>query len=180
MIAITVFPSRTGYQGNMESAIQQNCLQCVERGDHSFCDLPPEALQDLEVVKSSTLCPRGTVLFREGSLPRAAFVLCDGRARITVCSESGRKLTVRIAEAGEVLGLSACLAGGPYQVSAELIDSSKVAVVKRKDLLQFLHSHREACLHVVTLLSQDLHRAYDKVRVVGMGKSRHSHAAGVH
>jgi hypothetical protein len=47
-----------------------------------------------------------------------------------------------------------------------------VAVVKRKDLVHFLHEHRDACLHVVHLLSQDLHIAYDRVRSVGLGRTR--------
>ncbi len=163
----------------MESAIQQSCLQCVERSDRLFCDLSPETLKAFDVLKATTHCPRGTVLFRAGSQPRGVFVLCDGRARITVCSETGRKLTVRIAGPGEVLGLSACLVGGPHEVGAELLDNSQIALVRRKDLLEFLHDHREACLHVITLLSQDLHRAYDRVRSVGMGKSRRSRTARI-
>jgi hypothetical protein len=51
-----------------------------------------------------------------------------------------------------------------------------VASVKRKDLLTFLREHREACLRVVDLLSQDLHIAYDRVRSVGLGRSRRPRA----
>jgi hypothetical protein len=49
-------------------------------------------------------------------------------------------------------------------------------MVKRKELLNFLREHREACLHVVDLLSQDLHIAYDKVRSVGLGRTRRPRA----
>jgi hypothetical protein len=52
--------------------------------------------------------------------------------------------------------------------------------VKRKDLLRFLRQHREACLQVVHLLSQDLHVAYDRVRSIGLGRSRRSRAPRVH
>jgi hypothetical protein len=50
-------------------------------------------------------------------------------------------------------------------------------MVKRKDLLHFLREHREACLHVVTLLSQDLHVAYNRVRSVGLGRTRRLRSA---
>jgi hypothetical protein len=63
-----------------------------------------------------------------------------------------------------------------YEVTAELLDNAQVASVKRKDLLAFLREHREACLRVVDLLSQDLHIAYDRVRSVGLGRSRRSRA----
>ena len=156
----------------MESATQQSCLDCVLRPDRLFCDLPTSALQAFDAVKSTLACPRNTVLFREGQPARGVFVLCEGRAKLSVCSESGKRLTLRIAVAGEVLGLSASLSGTKYEVSAELLDDAQVAMVKRKDLLHFLREHRDACLHVVTMLSQDLHVAYDRVRSIGLGRTR--------
>ena len=85
-------------------------------------------------------------------------------------------MTFRIAGPGEILGLSAALAGGPHEINAELLDNARVASVRRKDLLRFLHDHREACLQVVNLLSEDLHVAYDRVRSLGLGRSRRSRA----
>jgi CRP/FNR family transcriptional regulator len=164
----------------MERTIGPSCLECADRPDRLFCDLPAEVLRAFDELKSIAVWPRETTLFREGALPKAIFVLCDGRARLTVSSESGRRLTVRTAMPGEVLGLSACLAGSPYEVTAELLDNARVATVKRRDLMHFLHDHREACMQVVNLLSQDLHLAYDRVRAVGMGKSRRPRSLHVH
>ena len=160
----------------MESAIQQNCLECALRPDRVFCDLPTTVLAALDQVKSKIACPRNTVLFREGQPARGVFVLCEGRAKLTVCSESGQRLTLHVAVPGEVLGLSAALSGTNHEVTAELLDDAHVAMVKRKELLNFLREHREACLHVVDLLSQDLHIAYDKVRSVGLGRTRRPRA----
>ncbi len=156
----------------MESAIQQSCRDCALRPDRIFCDLPINVLEALDSVKATIVCPRNTVLFREGQPARGVFVLCEGRAKLSVCSESGKRLTLHVAIPGEVLGLSAALSGGPYEVTAELLDDARVAMVKRKELLSFLREHREACLHVVDLLSQDLHIAYERVRSVGLGRTR--------
>jgi CRP/FNR family transcriptional regulator len=164
----------------MESAIQQSCFECVLRPDRLFCDLPSDALESFDLIKSLTLYPRGTILMREGQPARGVFVLCQGRAKLSVCSESGKRLTLRIAGPGEVLGLSASLSSSPYEVTAETLDNAQVAVVKRKDLLNFLRDHREACLQVVHLLSQDLHTAYDRVRSIGLGRSRRSRAPRLH
>jgi len=163
----------------MESAVQRSCLACVERPERLFCDLSPEASQAFDGLKSVAFCPRGATLFREGQPARGIFVLCDGRAKLSVCSESGKRMTLRIAGPGEVLGLSAALAGSPHEITAELLDDAQVAAVRRKDLLRFLHEHREACLQVVNLLSQDLHVAYDRVRSLGLGRSRRSRAPRV-
>jgi CRP/FNR family transcriptional regulator len=61
--------------------------------------------------------------------------LCDGRAKLSICSESGKRLMLRIAGPGEVLGLSATMSGRTYELTAETLDSSQVVFVKRKDLL---------------------------------------------
>jgi len=164
----------------MQSGIEHSFMERAERPDRVFYDLPPETLKAFDALKSINEYERGTVLFREGSPCRGVLVLCEGRARLSVCSESGSRLTLRIAGPGEILGLSACLADSAHEMTAELLDSTRVALVRRKDLMEFLHDHREACMKVVSLLSQDLHRAYDRVRTVGMSRSRRSRALRVH
>jgi len=82
---------------------------------------------------------------------------------------------LRVAGPGEVLGLSATMSGKPYELTAEVMDSAQIAFIKRKDLLKFLREHREACLQVVHLLSQDLHTAFDRVRTVGLTRTRRHH-----
>ena len=164
----------------MESAIQHSCFACDPRPDRLFCDLPADALEAFDLIKSLAKYPRGTTLFREGQPAHGIFVVCEGRVKLSVCAEPGRRTASRIAAAGEVLGLSATVSGGHYEVTAETLDGSLIATVKRKDLLRFLRQHREACLQVVNLLSQDLHTAYDRVRAMGMGRSRRSHIAHVH
>ncbi|HXY50234.1 MAG TPA: cyclic nucleotide-binding domain-containing protein [Terriglobales bacterium] len=156
----------------MESTINHSCVDCVLRPDRLFCDLPPGALQAFDSIKSLAAVARGTVLFREGQLARSVCVLCEGRVRLSVSSESGKHLTLRIAVPGEALGLSAALCDRAHEVTAEALEDLQVAVVRRKDLLRFLHEHPEACLQVVNLLSQDLHVAYDRVRSVGLGRTR--------
>ncbi|MGA2002112.1 MAG: cyclic nucleotide-binding domain-containing protein [Terriglobales bacterium] len=153
----------------------QSCLDCAQRSDRVFCDLPPDALQEFDGIKSLQDYPKGTVLFREGQPNRGIFLLCKGRVRISVCSEDGRRMNLRTASAGEVLGMSAALSGGLYEVTAEATEPLQVAVVRRKELLHFLRRHREVCLQVVNLLSEDLHVAYDRVRTLGLTHTRHTH-----
>ncbi|MGZ4787020.1 MAG: Crp/Fnr family transcriptional regulator [Terriglobales bacterium] len=137
-----------------------------------FCDLPADALLAFDSIKTVMNVPRGEALFHEGRLPRGIFVLCEGRVKLSVCSEHGKRLMLRVAGSGEVLGLSATMSGKPYELTAEVLDNAQVAFIKRKDLLKFLRDHREACLHVVHLLSQDLHVAFDRVRTVGLTRTR--------
>jgi CRP/FNR family transcriptional regulator, cyclic AMP receptor protein len=160
--------------------MSHSCLDCTQRSERVFCDLEPDALKAFDGLKTIQTCPPGTVLFREGQAARGVYLLCKGRVRFTVCSENGSRMTLRVAATGEVLGLSAAVAGGRYEVTAEALEALQVAFVRRKDLLKFLHEHPGVCMQVVNLLSDDLHVAYDHVRAVGLGRTRRPRLVAVH
>ena len=100
------------------------------------------------------------------------YILCDGRAKLSICSDTGKRLTLRVAGPGEVLGLGAALSNSPYEVTAELLDNSQVVFVRKKELTKFLREHRTVCMEIVRMLSQDLHVAYERVRSIGMVRTR--------
>lgn len=157
----------------MESTSQSSCLTCDFRPDRLFCDMPPESLKAFDDIKSLALHPKGTLLFTEGRPVRGIYILCDGRAKLSICAENGRRLTLRIAGPGEVLGLGATLSNTNYEVTAELLDNSQVVFVRRKELLKFLRENRPVCLEIVRMLSQDLHGAYERVRSIAMVRTHH-------
>ncbi len=134
--------------------------------------MPTDALQAFNAIKTHSVLPKGTLLYAEGKNPKGIYLLCDGRAKLTICSEQGKRLALRIAGPGEVLGLGATLSSTPYEVTAELLDTSQVAFVRRKDLLAFLKEHPDACMMIVQMLSQDLHGAYERVRSIGLSRTR--------
>jgi CRP/FNR family transcriptional regulator len=160
----------------MEGTIPQSCLQCEHRPERFLCDLPADALQAFDGIKSTVRIARGQLLFSEGQPAQSAFVLCQGRVRLSVGAGSGKKVQLRIAGAGEVLGLSAALSGRRHEVSAEALESLQVAVIPRSHLRRFLKDHCDACFQVLLLLSNDLENAYGRVRSVGLTRTRRSRA----
>jgi CRP/FNR family transcriptional regulator, cyclic AMP receptor protein len=151
--------------------IIESCLGCKMRADHIFCDLPTTALQAFEQMKYATAYPKGAVLFVEGQAPRGIFVLCKGRVKLSICSTDGKTLILKIAEAGEVLGLSATLSGKPYELTAETIDPCQINFVKREDFMRFLREHSEACLRVAEQLSDKYNAACREIRSLGLSHS---------
>ena len=147
-------------------------MRCVFRPDRSFCDMTTDALAAFDKIARLGYGGRNTVLFAEGRPVRGVYILCDGRAKLSICSETGRRLTLRIAGPGEVLGLGAALSNTPYEITAELLDKSQVAFIRRKDLVRFLRERPLLCMDVVRMLSQDLHGAYERVRTLGMIRTR--------
>ena len=153
--------------------IVESCITCKLRTDRIFCDLPDTALRAFENIKYATAYPEGAVLFVEGQMPRGIFVLCKGSVKLSINSPSGRTVIVKLAEPGEVLGLSASISGKPYEVTAETLDPCQVNFVKRDDFLRFLREHSEACLRVAEQLSDKYNSACREIRALGL-----SHSAG--
>lgn len=157
-----------------------SCLDCDRRTDCVFCDLGPEALAAFDGIKSAQTFTKGSILFREGQLARGIFLVCQGRVRLSVNSGAGQRIVLRVACAGEVLGLSAALSAAHYEVTAEVLENATISYLRRKELLHFLRQHCDLCMQMVNQLSEDLHVAYDRVRSVGLGRPRRSHGLQIH
>jgi len=156
--------------------MEPSCAECGRRADAFFCAMPNEVIRRFDAIKAQTVLAKGTVLFEEGQNSRGAFLLCNGRARLSICSENGKRMMLRVASAGEMVGLGATLSGDAYEFTAELLDASQVVFVKRKEFLEFLRENPAVCMDVVRRLSMDLHSAYERVRAVGLGRARGARA----
>jgi CRP/FNR family transcriptional regulator, cyclic AMP receptor protein len=152
--------------------MQPSCNHCAFRSDRPFCDMSRDAIRGFDEIKEQAVLGKGALLFAEGRPSLGVYVLCEGRAKLSICSESGKRLMLRVAGPGEVLGLGATLSGNAYEVTAELLDTAQVVFVKRKNLLTFLRENPTICMEVVRRLSDDLHGAYERVRSIGLSRAR--------
>lgn len=152
--------------------MQPSCNQCAFRSDRPFCEMSPDAIRGFDDIKEQDVLSKGAILFAEGGPSRGAYVLCEGRARLSICSETGKRLMLRVAGPGEVLGLGASLSGDAYEVTAELLDTAQVVFVRREELMKFLRDNPAVCMEVVRRLSDDLHCAYERVRSIGLSHAR--------
>lgn len=148
--------------------IIENCHTCPLRPERLFCNLSAEALHSFEAIKCAAVYPKGAVLFVEGQMPSGIFVLCKGRVKMSVCAGNGKVLLVRIAEPGEVLGLSATVSGQPYELSAETVEPSQITFVERKNYVRLLRDHPDACFKVAEQLSEKYRTACAEVRRLGL------------
>lgn len=148
-----------------------SCIECPLRSETLFCELPDDVLRDFDSIKYVSSYPKGAILFVEGQSPRGVFLLCSGRAKLSICSRDGKARIMRIAEPGEILGLSAAISDKPYKSTGETISACQVNFVKREDFVDFLGRHGDACLRVVEHLSTYLRIAYEQVRTLALSHS---------
>lgn len=149
----------------------ESCLSCPVRRDRLLCDVSPEALRALDTITVPAVYPKGALLFVEGQLPRGVFVLCAGRVKLSASSPEGKTLIMRIAEAGEIVGLPGTISGRPYELSAETLEPAQANFIARDQFLRFLGEHGEVALRVAKVLSNIYYSAYDEIRTLGLSRS---------
>lgn len=159
--------------------IIQNCLACPVHEEGLFCHLGPPAIEKLNAIRQTSLYPKGAVLFVQGQPCRGLYILCAGKAKLSASSSAGRSVIVRLADRGEVLGLSAVMANGAYEVSAETLEPAQVGLIPRQEFLRFLQSYGEVSLRVAQHLSMELRRAYGQLARIALAPTAHAKLAGL-
>jgi CRP/FNR family cyclic AMP-dependent transcriptional regulator len=151
--------------------IIENCLTCELRENRLFCNLPPEVLQGLQEMKTSSVYPKGTLLCLEGQSPRGIYVLCTGKAKLSTTSAEGKSIILRIAEPGEVLGLTAVVSNRPYESTVETLEPSQANFIPQREFLRFIEEHAEVGMKVAQQLTHNCRCAYEEIRSLGLSNS---------
>jgi CRP/FNR family transcriptional regulator len=151
--------------------IIDNCTTCPVREEHLFCNLSLPALQKLNEIRSTAVYPKSAMLFIEGQLPRGVFVLCTGRAKLFTSSREGKTVILKVAEAGDVLGLNATISNRPYELTAEMVEPGQANFIARDALLQFLRENGEIAVRLAEQLSRNYYTAIEEVRMLGLASS---------
>jgi CRP/FNR family transcriptional regulator, cyclic AMP receptor protein len=151
--------------------LSDSCQTCKLRGSGFFCQLQGAALKDLDAVKFTSAYPAGAILFIEKQTARGVYVLCEGEVKLSVSSSEGKKLILRIAKAGEVLGLVSVLSGTPHELTAETLRPCQVAFIPRDAFLRFLAKHPEAYPLVASQLGSQYQVACEQLRNLGLAAS---------
>jgi len=135
--------------------IVENCTRCPHREERLFCNLSQPAVERLQSIKSTSIYPKGAMLFVEGQESRGAFILCKGKAKLYTSSADGRTIILRIVMPGEVLGLTSTIANKPYEATVEVLEPSQVNFLPKAEFLKFLTQYSDASMHVAKQLSSN-------------------------
>lgn len=98
-------------------------------------------------------------------------MVCAGEVKLSISSSAGKTLILRVAKAGEVLGLMATMGAMPYEVTAETLHPCQVAFIRRDDFVHFVAKHPEVYQNAVKQLSSLYSGACDQLRTIGLSAS---------
>jgi len=131
------------------------CTACGNRRPGWFCSLGGTVLADLENATKIVNLPAQAPLFDQGDEANHLYMICSGYLKLLVGSESDRRMIVRVAGPGSMLGLYAVLSRGTYEVSAETLTPAVIRPVERERFLAFLRTHKEAQMRAVQCICQE-------------------------
>lgn len=115
------------------------------------------------VSNLNSLHGRGKVLFSEGEPARGIYILRTGRAAVSITSTEGRVVILRMAEAGDVLGLNSVLGGSSYDATVKTIGPCRTDFVARAELLDLMERPAGAKT-MLTILSRELAELTNRTR----------------
>ena len=134
------------------------------------CDSLSPDFHGFEDIKVSSTHPRGEVLFAEGQPAVGVYVLCSGRAKVSISSE-GKTAILRIAQPGDLLGVNSVLKGLPYEATVETLERCRIDFVPRADFIKLLDKSKAARVGVSKTLGNELNAVVEWARLLLLSQS---------
>jgi CRP/FNR family cyclic AMP-dependent transcriptional regulator len=157
----------------------RSCSSCKSRLSSLFCNTPRSTLANFNDLGSPHTYPPGSILLREDHAGDQVLLICSGKVRLYCESRSGKTLNLKLAIAGDLLGLSAVLSGASYEATAETINTTVLRAVSRDEFLGFLKCNAEASLLAAQKVSEDYRLALHGTRRLALSASASGRIAGI-
>jgi CRP/FNR family transcriptional regulator len=153
------------------SEIKSSSRDQFGRGQNFMDKLPLQAQRDLKLKQILLSHDANFVLFLEKEEPRGLFVVIEGEVRTSITSSDGRRLSLRIARSGDILGLAAAAFGSPYEVTAETLYPAKLGFIAREEFTRFLARYPAAYPLITEDLSRSLGMLCEQLRTVALSSN---------
>ena len=112
----------------------------------------------------NSLHGRGKVLFAEGEPAQGAYILRTGKAAVSISSSEGRLVILRMAQAGDVLGLNSVLRNSAYDTTVKTLEPCRTDFIPRAELIELMGTSPAGAQAILTILSQELAELTERAR----------------
>ena len=131
-----------------------------------FCDLEPEALDQLcRYAKHATL-KRGATLFSKGDPGNCLYAVISGTVKMSVSSAEGRSAILNLIGPGEIFGEMALLDGLARSADAIANTNCDVFVIDRREFIPFVRNQPALAMKFIELLCTRLRSTSDQVEQI--------------
>lgn len=162
-VALTTFGDT-----DMPSVQQQEFDDPLTVTDRRQADLE-SLLNELRASNGSNLNSvhgRGVVLFAEGEPVRGVYILRSGRASVSISSSEGRVVMLRIAQAGDVLGLNSVLGNGSYDTTVKALEPCRTDFIPQVQLFELMEQSGAGARVILKIVSRELTGLMEHAKLV--------------
>ena len=135
---------------------------------------PPSLSHEIHTASPANLHfwrGRGKVLFTEGEPARGVYILLTGRAAVSISSSGGKTIILRVAQAGDVLGLNSTLRNGTYDETVQTLEPCHTDFISRTELIALMDRSQQCTHAVLRELSQELTELGDRTKTLLLSQS---------
>src|SRR5258707_2565865 len=131
-----------------------------------FCDLDPDAFDQLcRYAKHATL-KRGAAIFSKGDPGNSLIAVIRGTVKISISAAEGRSAILNLIGPGEIFGEVALLDGLARTADATANSNCEIFVIDRREFLPFVRSQPALAMKFIELLCARLRWTSDQVEEV--------------
>jgi CRP-like cAMP-binding protein len=131
-----------------------------------FCDLEPEALDQLCRYARHATLKRGATIVSRGDPGNSLFAVISGTVKISISSPEGRSAIFNLIGPGEIFGEIAVLDGQARSADATANTNCEIFVIDRREFIPFVRSQPTLAMKFIELLCTRLRSTSEQVELV--------------
>jgi len=125
------------------------------RSDKLFNALLPVYMNELQNISKTVCFKKGEELYREGSTPRAVYLVKKGKIKIEQTNEGGYTRIVYVYTVGEYFGFRPLMCKEKHPVSAFVLEDCEIEVFEGKQFLEIVMRSPKLSFNLVEILSYE-------------------------
>lgn len=139
-------------------------------GNPLFSPLPAQELARIERRLVRRSYARDETIFWEGDPAEWLVIVVQGRVKMVKHSESGRETILTTFGPGQIVGEVGLLIGDAYPASAQAIEPSVTASLRRAEYIDLVRTHPDLAWALLQELGRRLQNAHETIRSLAVEK----------
>jgi CRP-like cAMP-binding protein len=123
-----------------------------------FENLQGDELEHLSTLLRSRRYAKGEVIFHQGDIGTALYILRKGQVAIRLSSEDGKEVILALLDRGDVFGELALLDDEPRSTDAVAREEVDLLSLQREDFRKFLEERPQVAMRLLSALSRLVRR----------------------
>lgn len=140
----------------MASNTKTHAALCGIIADDIFRGIDAVSESMLAKIKKSKQFAPGTSILRNGDKPSAVCILRSGTAKVWLDYKCSNETKFRMAEMGEIFGLTECIADSEITRTIQAISECEFDVFHCGDLMNFIVAEPKMCLRLTRAIGNSI------------------------